>query len=86
MEDLPLWDDYHNLIKSDVADVKNVGGRWAGAITAACFLEKFVDEKYQWAHLDIAGPAFQEDTIPYNSKTMTGYGVRLLIEFFKNNN
>lgn len=83
---LPLWDDYHNLIKSDVADVKNVGGRWAGAITAACFLEKFVDEKYQWAHLDIAGPAFQEDTIPYNSKTMTGYGVRLLIEFFKNNN
>lgn len=83
---LPLWDDYHSLIKSDVADVKNVGGRWAGAITAACFLEKFVDEKYQWAHLDIAGPAFQESTIPYNSKTMTGYGVRLLIEFFKNNN
>lgn len=82
---LPLWDDYHSLIKSDVADVKNVGGRWAGAITAACFLEKFVDEKFQWAHLDIAGPAFQQDTIPYNSKTMTGYGVRLLIEFFKNN-
>ncbi len=80
---LPLWDDYHNLIKSDFADVKNVGGRWAGAITAACFLEKFVDEKYKWAHLDIAGPAFSEDTIPYNSKTMTGYGVRLLIELFK---
>lgn len=81
---LPLWDDYHNLIKSDVADVKNVGDRWAGAITAACFLEKFVDEKYDWAHLDIAGPAFPENTIPYNSKTMTGYGVRLLIELFKN--
>lgn len=80
---LPLWDDYHKLIKSDFADVKNVGGRWAGAITAACFLEKFVDENYTWAHLDIAGPAFQEDNIPYNSKTMTGYGVRLLIEFLK---
>ncbi|MFN4111568.1 MAG: leucyl aminopeptidase family protein, partial [Ignavibacteria bacterium] len=81
---LPLWDDYHNLIKSTVADVKNIGRRWAGAITAACFLEKFVDEKYEWVHLDIAGPAFQEDTISYNSNTMTGYGVRLLIEFFKN--
>ena len=82
---LPLWDDYHSLIKSNYADVKNVGGRWAGAITAACFLEKFVDENYQWAHLDIAGPAFQDDTIPYNSKTMTGYGVRLLIEYLKQN-
>lgn len=81
---LPLWDDYHSLIKSTVADVKNIGKRWAGAITAACFLEKFVDEKYEWAHLDIAGPAFQEDTISYNTNTMTGYGVRLLVEFFKN--
>lgn len=79
---LPLWDDYHNLIKSDYADVKNVGGRWAGAITAACFLEKFVNDQYEWAHLDIAGPAFAEDTIPYNSKTMTGYGVRLLFKIF----
>lgn len=80
---LPLWDDYHSLITSNVADVKNVGKRWAGAITAACFLEKFVDDKYPWVHLDIAGPAFQEDVISYNSGTMTGYGVRLLIEFFK---
>lgn len=82
---LPLWDDYHSLIKSNYADVKNVGGRWAGAITAACFLEKFVDQNYEWVHLDIAGPAFQDDTIPYNSKTMTGYGVRLLIEYLKQN-
>ncbi len=81
---LPLWDDYHQLIKSDIADVKNVGGRWGGAITAACFLEKFVDKKYKWAHLDIAGPAFAEETIPYTSKTMTGYGVRLLIKFLEN--
>lgn len=78
---LPLWDDYHNLIKSDFADVKNVGGKWGGAITAACFLEKFVDKKYKWAHLDIAGPAFAEENISYTSKTMTGYGVRLLIQY-----
>jgi leucyl aminopeptidase len=78
---LPLWDDYHSLIKSDFADVKNVGGKWGGAITAACFLEKFVDEKYKWAHLDIAGPAFAEENISYTSKSMTGYGVRLLIQF-----
>lgn len=78
---LPLWEDYHNLIKSDFADVKNVGGKWGGAITAACFLEKFVDKKYKWAHLDIAGPAFAEENISYTSKTMTGYGVRLLIQY-----
>ncbi|MBM4176347.1 MAG: leucyl aminopeptidase [Ignavibacteria bacterium] len=78
---LPLWDDYHKLIKSDFADVKNVGGKWGGAITAACFLEKFVDEKYKWAHIDIAGPAFAEENISYTSKTMTGYGVRLLIQY-----
>ncbi|MCX8010907.1 MAG: aminopeptidase, partial [Ignavibacteria bacterium] len=71
-------------IKSDFADVKNVGDRWGGAITAACFLEKFVDEKFKWAHLDIAGTAFAEETIPYLSKTMTGFGVRLLVEFFLN--
>ena len=51
---LPMWDDYHELNKSDIADVKNVGGRWGGAITAAKFLENFVDEKIPWAHLDIS--------------------------------
>src|SRR6185295_13322302 len=54
---LPLWDEYKPLIKSDIADVKNSGGRPAGTITAALFLKEFVDG-YQWVHLDIAGTAY----------------------------
>ncbi len=80
---LPLWDEYADLIKSDVADVKNVGGRWGGAITAGKFLQKFVDENQAWAHLDIAGPALLESSDHYKSKGGSGYGVRLLIDFLK---
>lgn len=78
---LPLWDDYNELNKSDVADVKNYGGRWAGAISAAKFLENFVDKNIPWAHLDIAGPALKNPTVSYGKKYMTGFGVRLLIEY-----
>jgi leucyl aminopeptidase len=78
---LPMWDDYNDLIKSDVADVKNVGGRWGGAITAAKFLEKFVDGKIPWAHLDIAGPAMANSFNNYTKKYMTGFGVRLLFDY-----
>ncbi len=78
---LPMWDDYNFLIKSDVADVKNVGGRWGGAITAAKFLENFVDPKIPWVHLDIAGPAMANSFNNYTKTFMTGYGVRLLFEF-----
>lgn len=78
---LPLWDDYNSLNKSDVADVKNTGGRWAGAITAAKFLENFVDKKINWAHIDIAGPAFPNSLNNYSKKYMTGFGVRLLFEY-----
>jgi leucyl aminopeptidase len=78
---LPLWDDYHSLNKSNVADVKNLGGRWGGAITAAKFLENFVDKKIPWAHLDIAGPAFPSELNNYTKTYMTGFGVRLLIEY-----
>ncbi len=78
---LPMWDDYNELIVSDVADVKNVGGRWGGAITAAKFLEKFVDPKISWAHLDIAGPAMANSHNNYTKKYMTGFGVRLLFDF-----
>jgi leucyl aminopeptidase len=78
---LPMWDDYHTLNKSDVADVKNVGGRWGGAITAAKFLENFVDSKIPWVHLDIAGPSIGNNSNNYNKKFMTGFGVRLLFEF-----
>ncbi len=78
---LPMWDDYNQLIKSDTADVKNIGGKWGGAITAAKFLEHFVDTKILWAHLDIAGPAMMNNLNNYTKKYMTGFGVRLLFEY-----
>ncbi|OGU37472.1 MAG: hypothetical protein A2315_15650 [Ignavibacteria bacterium RIFOXYB2_FULL_35_12] len=80
---LPMWDEYHTLNKSDVADVKNVGGKWGGAITAAKFLENFVDKKITWAHLDIAGPAMANSYNNYSKKYMTGYGVRLFYEYLR---
>jgi leucyl aminopeptidase len=80
---MPLWEEYAKLIKSDVADMKNSGGRWGGAITAALFLSKFA-EKMPWAHLDIAGPALiDEEEVPYQPKGATGYGVRLLVQMVR---
>ncbi len=78
--ELPLWQEYGELIKSDVADIKNLGGKWGGAITAAKFLEHFVDKEIPWAHLDIAGPTFPSKMNNYDKKYMTGFGVRLMIE------
>jgi leucyl aminopeptidase len=75
--ELPIWDEYKELIKSDVADVKNTGGRAAGSITAAMFLKEFVDG-FPWVHLDIAGTAYDVRR-PYFDKGATGYGVRLLV-------
>ena len=80
---LPLFEEYEKLIKSDVADVKNTGGRWAGAITAGLFLKKFVGDA-KWTHLDIAGTAILEEDLPYAPKGGSGVGVRLLIELLKN--
>jgi leucyl aminopeptidase len=80
---MPLWDDYDKQIKSDVADVKNTGGRGAGAITAAKFLEKFIGDHRAWAHLDIAGPAFPSMG-GGQSKGSSGFGVRLLVEALRN--
>lgn len=77
--ELPLWSEYDEQIKSDVADVKNVGGRPGGAITAAAFLKKFVG-KYPWAHLDIAGTAWTIKDRINLSKGATGVGVRLLVQ------
>lgn len=77
----PLWDEYDNYIKSDIADVKNIGGANAGAITAGMFLKKFTD--YPWVHLDIAGPAFLEKPDGYRLKNGSGVGVRLLFDFLK---
>jgi leucyl aminopeptidase len=79
---LPLYDEYEKLIKSDVADVKNVGGRWAGTITAAWFLKKFIGS-YKWVHLDIAGTAMLEEDGDYTQKGASGVGVRLLTEFLR---
>jgi leucyl aminopeptidase len=80
--ELPLFDEYEKQIKSDVADVKNVGGRWAGAITAAWFLKKFIGD-YKWVHLDIAGTAILEESTDYAPKGGSGVGVRLLTEFLR---
>ncbi len=80
--ELPLWEDYYELIKSDIADYKNTGGRAGGAITAAAFLSKFIG-KYPWVHLDIAGPAWLEKDQPYIPKGASGVGVRLLVQFLK---
>jgi leucyl aminopeptidase len=79
---LPLFEEYEKLIKSDVADVKNVGGRWGGAITAAIFLKHFIGE-YPWIHLDIAGTAILEESSDYAPRGGSGVGVRLLIDFLR---
>jgi leucyl aminopeptidase len=76
---LPLWDEYREQIRSDVADVKNTGGRSAGSITAGWFLREFVEE-YPWAHLDIAGTAYIDADRPGMAKGPTGVGVRLFAE------
>lgn len=76
--ELPIYEEYEDLIKSDVADIKNVGGRWAGAITAALFLKRFTN--YPWIHLDIAGTARSEAASDYIPKGGTGVAVRLLTQ------
>ncbi|MFN3950838.1 MAG: leucyl aminopeptidase family protein [Thermaurantimonas sp.] len=78
---LPLWKEYRDMLKSQIADLKNIGGREAGAITAGKFLEHFT--AYPWIHIDIAPTAFLEDSgNAYRGKGATGTGVRLLVEFF----
>ena len=79
---LPLWAEYHEQLKSDVADMRNIGGRDGGAITAACFLEKFV-ESVPWAHVDIAGTADSAEKKPGRPVGATGVGVRLTLELLK---
>ena len=81
---LPLPDEYKSLIESSIADVKNIGGSWGGALTAGLFLKEFVDNNLPWAHLDIAGPAFRESANQDHPVGGTGYGVRLLIDLVEN--
>jgi leucyl aminopeptidase len=80
--ELPMFDEYEKLIKSEIADVKNVGGRWAGAITGAMFLKQFIGV-YPWVHLDIAGTAMMEEVTEYTGKGGSGVGVRLLIDLLR---
>jgi leucyl aminopeptidase len=77
---LPLIDEYRENLKSDVADLNNVGPRGGGAITAGLFLKEFAGDK-SWAHLDIAGPAFTEKDTPLAPKGATGYAVRTLLTY-----
>ncbi len=79
---LPLWEEYVGQIKSDFADVKNTGGRAAGTITAAAFLQAFAAQ-YKWAHLDIAGMAWAEQGKAGQPKGGTGFGVRMLINYLR---
>ncbi|WMJ74523.1 leucyl aminopeptidase [Cytophagaceae bacterium ABcell3] len=79
--EFPLWEEYGKMIESDIADLKNIGGAEAGAITAGKFLEHFVE--YDWIHIDIAGMAFLSAADAYRSKNGTGIGVRLMYNFFK---
>ena len=80
--EFPMWDEYEPLIKSDIADIKNLGGPYGGAITAGMFLQHFVD--YNWMHFDIAGAAFLKSGDSYKGKNGTGVGVRLIYDFLKN--
>jgi len=79
---LPLWDEYKDLIKSDVADIKNSGGRPAGTITAALFLKEFADD-YPWVHLDIAGTAYTESDLGTVPRGPTGVPVGTFVEFVR---
>lgn len=81
LAEMPFWSEYDDLIKSSVADIKNLGGPTAGAITAGKFLHHFTE--YPWIHLDIAGPAFLTAPDGYRTIGGTGVGVRLLFDFFK---
>ena len=75
---MPLGDDYDKQIASNIADMKNVGGREGGSITAAQFLKRFIMDKTPWAHLDIAGVAWTTKAKPTVPKGGVGFGVRLL--------
>jgi leucyl aminopeptidase len=82
---LPLFEEFFDLIKSNIANIKNIGGRTGGAITAAAFLSHFVDD-VPWVHIDIAGTAWTQDgTIEksYNPKGATGFGIRTILKLLE---
>lgn len=82
LAEFPFWEEYDELLKSDIADLKNIGGATAGAITAGRFLNHFADDSFM--HFDIAGPSFIKGTDSYRGKNGTGIGVRFMYNFIKN--
>ncbi|MCA9496459.1 MAG: leucyl aminopeptidase family protein, partial [Nanoarchaeota archaeon] len=83
--ELPIYDEHRELMKSKIADIKNLSGKFGGCITAGAFLENFIKENIQWVHLDIAGAAYARKKDSYIPEFGTGRGVRLLIDYLKNN-
>ncbi len=80
--EFPMWDEYGELLKSEIADYKNLGGPYGGSITAGKFLQVFTD--YPWMHFDIAGPAYLKAPVNYKQYGGTGVGVRLMLDFLSN--
>ena len=80
---LPLYDEYLHLLQRGPADLRNIGERWGGAITAALFLGEFVPRELPWAHLDIAGPAFSETDLPEAPAGGTGASVLTLLRWLE---
>jgi leucyl aminopeptidase len=80
---LPLWDEYREQMDSTIADIRNSGGRAAGAITAGWFLKEFVSDELPWVHLDIAGTAYRDEAAPYLRKGAAGVPTRLLIDWVR---
>lgn len=81
--ELPLWDEYFEIIKGHHSDIMNAGSGYGGTITAAMFLKEFVPNK-SWVHLDIAGTAWVDSDKPYNARGATGVGVRIILELLRN--
>jgi leucyl aminopeptidase len=82
---MPLWDDYAKNLKSEIADIRNIGPREGGAVHAALFLRRFIEKGTRWAHLDIAGPSWVNESSPLHpAPGATGVGVRLLCRLFRN--
>ncbi len=79
--ELPLIEEYKDDLKSPIADLKNIGGRWGGCINGGLFLQEFVNPKVPWAHIDIAGPSWTEKELDYSPRGGTGFGVRTLLNF-----
>ncbi len=80
---LPLYMPYMEQLKATMADCKNIGGKWGGAITAALFLKQFVDNDIKWVHLDIAGPAIKEEPLGHLGKGAKGFGIKTMVAWLR---